>query len=643
MKNFEAPRSSRWLRRALAGVAALTLIGSTVAAITPAQAAVGGAKASVQGADVVRLTWNRVGNAQSYQVQYATSSSFSGAKTKKVTGWEANQSSKPFTSVTGLSVNKTYYFRIRACADTTGTCSSVVQSWSSRVSGKTKYEYKTKPSHLVVSNKASTSVELSFTNVSGAPGYRIRAYNMKTKKAKVVWSQVEELVLTGLDKATEYRISAAVAAPQYGTDSGGVGTSNDYTPVVVQGPSSKEIKVKTSNYGIPAPTGLRISDQQPYKVTVSWVAPPQLRDTPSPAMAPMSLPLEDELVPESEAPSTPPATSETPPASPDVSESPSPSEEPSAETVPPSQPAPASEQPATEPSAQQATADAEVTQLSALLPTEIPAAYANYLYRVHYAKNKEMKGAKTVTVPVTATSVVLTKLTSNTNYYVRVDVVDKSKKQKSDRSAYQIAKTRVPTGTLSGRIDGLSSKQLRDVVVTAYATNGELVKQVDVKPNGTYAAAVRPDTYRVKVNYLGTEGFVSAWVNSSTSTGKPTLSQGQKFSVKNGKTISVPTLKLVKGASLSGTVVSSSGAGLNGADISVRTAQTSAREVEAVLDTPSGKSAGSFEIRGLSAGRHEIRIVKSGYKTASVRIDVVQSDGKLVVSQGNSVKVKLKK
>lgn len=609
MSNGSNRRTWRGTRRAVAALAAVVVAGASLLAATPAQAAVTGAKATVLGADVVRLTWTKVSGAGSYQVQYSTKSTFPSASTttKKVTGAGA-AAATPYYAVQGLKVSTTYYLRVRACADAAGDCGTVVQTWSSKVSGKTKYIYNIKPTNLVANNISSSSVELSFTNVSGAPGYRIRAYNTKTKTASYVWSQVEELTLTGLAKNTQYAISAAVQQPDF--------NDNGYTPLVLMGPASKEIKVTTSNYDIPAPTGVRISDQLHSSVTVSWVAPPQFSDT---AMSPMQveLPEESEEVPSAE-PSQEPEEPVTPTA---PSTDPSTPAEPSTPSETPSTPVESAPEGSAEPT--------EVKQLAGLRPSALPAGYS---YRVQYALNKNMTSAKSK--DTTDTSVSLTGLTSNTNYYVRVYVVDAAGKQLSDRSAYQIAKTRIPTGILKGSVTGLSGSQYKDVVVSIYGTGGEMVKQVDLASNGSYTALVRPGSYRVKVSYLGSAGLTSAWARSGVAVGSQTRNEGTVYSFSAaGAQTTVASVQLIKGASLTGTVQNKSGTKLSGVDIAVLTAQTSAREIVQVLDSEDSESGGGFALTGLGEGYHWVRFVMSGYKNLSVRLLVENSGGTLKVTE----------
>ena len=75
-------------------------------------------------------------------------------------------------------------------------------------------------------------------------------------------------------------------------------------------------------------------------------------------------------------------------------------------------------------------------------------------------------------------------------------------------------------------------------------------------------------------------------------------------------------------SSITGTV-RYNGTGLNGVYLSSLTAQTSAREVEAVTQTPTdGGAAGWYSIKGLSDGEHWLRFIRAGYKNVSIWIKV---------------------
>lgn len=237
-------------------------------------------------------------------------------------------------------------------------------------------------------------------------------------------------------------------------------------------------------------------------------------------------------------------------------------------------------------------------------------------YRVQYSTNSDMSSSKSI--DVTDTDVTLTGLTTNTTFYVRVMVIDSAGTQKSDRSAYQIAKTRVPRGTLKGSVSGPSS---HDVVAMIYDTDGELVAQSDVS-GGDYSASIRPGSYKVLLSYLGENGYTSMWAANGSANGVPVSGSATVVNLSGtAATATVPKVTLAKGATISGTVKANN-SGLNGVDITSLTAQTSARETEIVTQTPGSSAAGSYTLKGLSDGAHWLRFIKVGYSNVSIWINV---------------------
>ncbi len=494
--------------------AALVLItGASIAGVAMAAA---GPKptAKALGADVVKLSWTARSGAAKYTVRYSTSSKMSSPTT--VTKVDNKDITTAFTNISGLSAEKTYYFQVIGL-DSSG---KALDSWGNTSSGaKTFYSYAA-PTGLAAANIASTWVELSWQNVSGAPGYRVRYYN-RTDKAQYVWNQVENFTLRGkndddkLRKNTQYWISVAVQQPPIGTP----GTSG-YTPLITMSKLSKEITLTTSNYDIVAPDDLSVSQQKPTSVRVSWGKPSGFQD--------------------------------------------------------------------------------------------------DMKYRVQYSTSSSMTGAKSV--DVTATNVTLTGLAENTTYYVRVMVVDAEGVQKSDRSAFQIAKTRVPRGTVQGTVQGPSGS---GVVAMVYTTDGELAAEADVGSNGRYSASVRPGKYKVLLSYVADDGYTSMWAASGKSGGVPVPSQASVVTLAGADTsVTAPAVTLAKGATITGTV-RYNGKALNGVYLTSLTAQTSEREVEAVTQSPSDSStAGLFTIKGLSEGEHWLRFTNPGYKNVSIWIKV---------------------
>jgi hypothetical protein len=289
-----------------------------------------------------------------------------------------------------------------------------------------------KPGRPAVQNVASTSLELSWQPVSGAPGYRIKYVTGKT--TGYAWSQVENFTLAGLKKKTKYTISIAVRSPAVGS-----------TPAKTLSSYSKSTTVTTSNYDVPAPYSLNISNQTSNSATVSWTEP--------------------------------------------------------------------------------AGFDA-----------------ATMKYGVLYSKKSTMSGA--LKVISTTTAAALGGMSSNSQYYVRVYVMNLAGAQISDRSAYQLVKTLTIRGTITGTVTGAPG---RDVQALAFTGGGDLVAQADVANDGTYSLPIRPGGYHILLSYLGTNGYHSAWalVGSPTGTTSRTASTTVYLPGGNQK-VPAPSVELVK-------------------------------------------------------------------------------------------------
>jgi len=536
----------RWLRLGIGTVLTAALVAGGFGAMQ-AMAKPGKPETYLpQGsADTMRVRWrdDAATSGTYYRVRYSKSSSMSGASLGGCAPIRPNPG-EGWTSyhwVQNLAPNTPYYFQVRAFRNS--TCTTTAGDWSTRSDAKRTAAYAYgKPGTPVVNNKGSNSLELSFVNVSGAPGYRIRYYS-RSGGGKYAWSQVEDLTLTGLSRGTEYWIKAAVA--ERSSLSGqpeecALYSSVSCWPSFQQGPYSSEIKVRTSSYSLAAPTRLMISDQQAYQVKASW--------TPGAPLPP------------------------------------------------------------------------------------------GHQYRVQFSTSKTMSNAR-YKLAGTATETVVTGLGSNTNYYMRVYVVRTSAAGNlvaaSDKSGFQIAKTRTPYGVIAGRVTGPPP---RDVQAMVFTTSGEVVNQVDVDASGNFTADVRPGWYKVKLTYIGTGNFVSTWVNSKYSQGTPLIGWGQSFSVARSQTRTLPATTLVPGAQFRMHLRTSSNADITGADVAAINAHNSAREVDSVQRSDGD---GNVTIDGLTVpanyqttpGKYWLRIVASGKRTTNVWVQVRRTGGGMAVTR----------
>ncbi len=134
--------------------------------VTPLPAKVTGLKATSTGYNSVKLTWSKVSGATGYVVQWY--------KNKK---WvDLKSTTKDYLSVTGLTTDTSYSFRVRAYR-TVSKKKYYSASYSSTVKCTPKVSATSK---VTVSKETTTSVTLTWNKVTGATGYQV--YNPKTKK-----------------------------------------------------------------------------------------------------------------------------------------------------------------------------------------------------------------------------------------------------------------------------------------------------------------------------------------------------------------------------------------------------------------------------------------------------------------------------
>ena len=129
----------------------------------------------------IKVCWSSVSYASSYVLQMATNTSFSNASE-----YTLSSTSK---TITGLTHNTTYYFRIMAKTTTKGYSDS---GWSDRASCKTDQIPLDKPT-LSTSSGAKTidsgSIQVTFDGVSGATKYELQ-YSTNSSFSNAVTVQV---------------------------------------------------------------------------------------------------------------------------------------------------------------------------------------------------------------------------------------------------------------------------------------------------------------------------------------------------------------------------------------------------------------------------------------------------------------------
>lgn len=266
-------------------------------------------------------------------------------------------------------------------------------------------------------------------------------------------------------------------------------------------------------------------------------------------------------------------------------------------------------------------ADHESVQLSWTPPAKMNPAY---LYSVRYGLNSSLStGAKTVN-PVKESSVRVTGLKDNTNYYVRVKVVDAKGAVKSDTSEFALLKTRVPIGFLSGSVSGAPGA---DAVAMAYDAKNQMAQQVDVSKAGNYKFSLRPGKYKVRIGYLGRDGYTPGWAKDGAAMGQ-TQGQATSYSVSLKKTTNADSVALAKGRRVSGVVTdSSTKKGVRDVDV---TALTAGSERE-VISRGRTDASGRYVLAGLPNGKYVVRMRYSqvGFTVVETAIEVKSAEVKL--------------
>ncbi len=165
---------------------------------TAYKTAVSGLKVKSATYNSAALAWSKASGASGYQIQYSTDKKFSKSKTNSVT---VKKESSVKTTLKKLSVNKTYYVRIRAYK--TVKDKSYYGPYSKAVSFKTAYN--TAVSNLKVKAASHNSVTLTWKKLSDVSGYQIeRKSGKKWVSVKSVSKSTASYKITKLNAVTSY-------------------------------------------------------------------------------------------------------------------------------------------------------------------------------------------------------------------------------------------------------------------------------------------------------------------------------------------------------------------------------------------------------------------------------------------------------
>ncbi|MBQ2990118.1 MAG: fibronectin type III domain-containing protein, partial [Clostridia bacterium] len=205
-----------------------------------------GVSAAAQSSSSIRVSWSEAPLATGYYVYRATSS---GGTYSKV-GTVDSGSTTSFTD-TGLTANKTYYYKVKAY-NFDGE-----SGLSSYASAKTNAEGRPSvPTGVSAAAQSSSAIKISWSKVSGATGYyvyRSSSLNGTYSKVGTVSSgSTTSYTNTGLSSGTAYyyKVSAYNSAGE-GTKSGAVSA--------------------TTQYVVPSkPAGVKAAAQSSSAIKISW-------------------------------------------------------------------------------------------------------------------------------------------------------------------------------------------------------------------------------------------------------------------------------------------------------------------------------------------------------------------------------------
>ena len=169
---------------------------SSIVSAKPIPATPSSPKAVSAGYNSVKVSWAKVSGASGYELVRATSKTgkYTLVKTTTATSY----------SNTGLTTNKTYYYKVRAYR-TVGKTKVYSASYSAAVTAK---PVPTAPGRMKAARASSSSVKVSWAKVSGASGYEVARATVKTGKYTTVKTVTSGSAVgytnTGLKKGTTY-------------------------------------------------------------------------------------------------------------------------------------------------------------------------------------------------------------------------------------------------------------------------------------------------------------------------------------------------------------------------------------------------------------------------------------------------------
>ena len=501
------------------------------------------------------------------------------------------------------------------------------------------YPYKP-PVEVYVANTTTTTAEITFRTVTGAPIYRVKAVASGHKTRTAYTGADGNWVITGLDPNTTYTFTVACAMKK----------GSGYVLLSKESSGSKGKKsAKTKNFPSAMQYPTTVVDGAPVDQAL-WLA-----DTANPTKSQFYNGADISVkVPtgfnysthglrfsyaKDQRMSTGKGTYDTfPTAAPtDPTATTSATSTSNSGTTTAASPSPSVSSPATSP-ATSATASATPT----VAATETATAVATPTATAEAATSGGPATAVTLASTVRGYAKLRVPLPSaNTNYYVRVQVINKSdRKIVSDTSQALLVKTRSKFGFISGTVrdangNALSANVCQDYVVQAYGpstfsggTGKDLQQQVGLVTTdragvttctGDFTLEVRPNSgYTVRAAYVGKAlNWQPAWYRSGAS-GVAARSVGAtEVAVSVGQTTKLANaIRVSTGATVTGTAKCPTGSGTApSGTCTVDVAAIIAGSYNNVITPVRSNSSGVYTLTGLPAGTYVIRVTKTDDST----------------------------
>lgn len=528
----------------------------------------------------------------------------------------------------------------------------------------TKYPYKP-PVEVFVANTTTTTAEITFRTVTGAPIYRVKAVAAGHTTRTAYTGADGNWVITGLDPNTTYTFTVACAMKKGSgyvllskESSGAKGKKKGKTknfPVAMQYPTTNvagaamdgalwltdtanptnsqryngaDISVKVPSGFDYTKHGLRFTyakDQRMSTGTGSYdIFPTTAPVDPYAVLLP---PVDEETEPPAETqeaePTSDPSTVEAPSTEAPATETPS--------TGTPASPTGPAEQPSTgsdESPSPSLEGTAGTDQSAPASPTETATASSAGQPIVATFLASTVQGYANLQVSLPS---------PNTNYYVRVQVIARADGQVvSDTSQALLVKTRSKFGFITGTIvnaDGsqLSSEVCQNYVVQVFGrstfsggTGKDLHQQVQlatvnsagaVTCDGSFTLEVRPyDGYSVRAVYVGSDlTWQPSWYQAGSGGVGARSSGATELSVTVGQTTTLANpIQVRSGSTITGRAdcPTGSGAGSSGS-CTVDVAAILDGNYNNVISTVRSNPNGEYTINGLPAGTYLIRVTRT--------------------------------